>query len=332
MPKVSVIIPIYNVEEYIKQCLDSVINQTLKDIEIICINDGSPDNSLVIIKEYASKDNRFIIIDRENRGVGKSRNEGIEKASGEFVCFMDPDDFYPEMDILETLYTKAKENNVLICGGEFANYKNGELVQNYEYNLAGYLFEESGVIDYKNYQFDYGYHRFIYSREFLIKNDIYFPNYKRFQDPPFFVKAMVTAEYFYAVDKITYAYRAGYKKIKWTKNRVCDFLEGLTDNFKIAKQNNLSKLKEYTEMRFCANCSNIAEGLCSTAFKQLDTMQKYNNNIKQIRKENSLTRLKFYTRHLNFIFSINKEKNRNKIYKVINICGIKIKFKVKQYV
>ena len=110
MPKVSVIIPVYNVEDYLRECLDSVINQTLKDIEIICIDDGSTDNSLEILKEYAQRDNRIFIIDRENRGVGKSRNEGIEKANGEFVCFIDPDDLYPTNDILEKL---LNEDNLL---------------------------------------------------------------------------------------------------------------------------------------------------------------------------------------------------------------------------
>ena len=94
MPKVSVIIPCYNTEKYLKECLDSVINQTLKDIEIICINDGSTDNSLEILKEYAQKDERIKLIDRENKGVAKSRNEGIRKVTGQFVCFMDPDDYY----------------------------------------------------------------------------------------------------------------------------------------------------------------------------------------------------------------------------------------------
>ena len=92
MKKVSVIIPVYNVEDYLEKCLDSVINQTLKDIEIIVVNDGSPDNSQKIIDEYKKKDKRIISIMKENGGQASARNLGIKKARGEFLCFVDSDD------------------------------------------------------------------------------------------------------------------------------------------------------------------------------------------------------------------------------------------------
>ena len=88
MPKVSVIIPVYNVEKYLRECLDSVINQTLSDIEIICINDGSTDNSLEILKEYAENDSRIKIITQENQGQGVARNNAIEAAQGEYLVFV----------------------------------------------------------------------------------------------------------------------------------------------------------------------------------------------------------------------------------------------------
>ena len=117
--KISVIIPIYNSEKYLHDCLDSVLSQTLDDIEVICINDGSVDGSLDILKGYAEKDKRIVVLDKANEGVAVARNIGINKANGEFVCFMDSDDLYPTDDVLETLYSKAKENNVLVAGGEF---------------------------------------------------------------------------------------------------------------------------------------------------------------------------------------------------------------------
>ena len=89
MPKVSIIIPIYNTEKYLVECLDSVVNQTLKDIEIICIDDGSTDNSLAILKEYASKDDRIIVINKPNEGIGLTRNRGLCTATGEYVGFLD---------------------------------------------------------------------------------------------------------------------------------------------------------------------------------------------------------------------------------------------------
>lgn len=95
-PKVSIIIPIYNEQKYIRQCLDSVVNQTLEDIEIICVNDGSKDKSLEILKEYYNNDSRIIIIDKENGGLGAARNTGMDNASGEFIMFLDSDDLLTE--------------------------------------------------------------------------------------------------------------------------------------------------------------------------------------------------------------------------------------------
>ena len=111
MPKVSVIIPVYNVEKYLHQCLDSVANQTLKDIEIICVNDCSKDNSLDILNEYAKKDSRIKIINfEENKGPGVARNAALDIAQGEYIMFLDPDDWY-ELNACETAYNQIVENN-----------------------------------------------------------------------------------------------------------------------------------------------------------------------------------------------------------------------------
>ena len=333
LTKVSVIIPVYNVEKYLRECLDSVVNQTLNDIEIICVNDGSPDNSLEILKEYAQKDSRFVIIDRENQGVSKSRNEGIENAQGEFVCFMDPDDYYPTNDILATLYNKAKENNVLICGGEFSSYAgNGaELTQNYKGSFDGYLFEKDGIIEYKDYQFDYGYHRFIYDREFLIKNNIFFPNYVRFQDPPFFVNAMAQAKCFYAVDKITYGYRFAHNKVKWTKKKAKDLLLAITEDFKYSKKYDFEKLNEYTFIRFQQHYSGIRNVIDLELINIIEKMFEYNSELEAYCKEQRLTKFGYYTKWLQSVFSIKNEMSRDKKYKVLTILGIEIKFRRKQY-
>ncbi len=114
MPKVSVIIPVYNVEKYIRECLDSVVNQTLKDIEIICVNDGSPDNSLAILEEYAAKDTRIKIINQENAGLSCARNAGLQIAQGEYIGFVDSDDWV-DLDFFEKLYKTAKEYNAEIA-------------------------------------------------------------------------------------------------------------------------------------------------------------------------------------------------------------------------
>lgn len=114
MVKISVIIPVYNVEKYLSRCLDSIVNQTLRNIEIICVDDGSTDNSLEILKLYAIKDNRIKIITQENAGAGAARNKGLEIACGEYLYFMDSDD-YANTDLLEKLYSKIIKTNSDIC-------------------------------------------------------------------------------------------------------------------------------------------------------------------------------------------------------------------------
>ncbi len=93
MPAISVIIPVYNVEKYLRRCLDSVLNQTFSDWEAICVNDGSPDNSATILNEYASRDKRFKVINKENGGLSDARNVGMQHAHGEYILFLDSDDF-----------------------------------------------------------------------------------------------------------------------------------------------------------------------------------------------------------------------------------------------
>ena len=117
MTKISIIVPVYNVEKYLKECLDSLINQTLEDIEIICINDGSTDNSLAILEEYQKKDSRIKVFSQRNQGVSAARNLGIEKATGEYLTFLDSDDRL-ELNTCEILYkeTIAKNSDFLFFG------------------------------------------------------------------------------------------------------------------------------------------------------------------------------------------------------------------------
>lgn len=109
-PLVSIVVPVYNVENFLRECLDSVVNQTLKDIEIICVDDGSTDSSLNILKEYASKDSRFKIITKPNSGYGNTMNRGTDAATGEYVGIVESDD-YVEPNMFERLYETAKKND-----------------------------------------------------------------------------------------------------------------------------------------------------------------------------------------------------------------------------
>lgn len=116
MIKVSIIVPVYNVEKYIHKCLDSLVNQTLKELEFIFVNDGSPDNSPKIIKEYQKKDKRIKLLNKENGGQASARNLGLEHAKGEYIAFLDSDDYVKE-NMYEILYNRAKKDNldIVIC-------------------------------------------------------------------------------------------------------------------------------------------------------------------------------------------------------------------------
>lgn len=117
MKKVSVIVPIYNVEKYLSECLESICNQTLKDIEIICVNDGSTDNSLKILEEFVKKDNRVVIFSQPNGGLSAARNSGLKIANGEYIAFVDSDD-YIQPDFLEKLYLNAlRTKSDIVAGG-----------------------------------------------------------------------------------------------------------------------------------------------------------------------------------------------------------------------
>ena len=146
-PKVSIIVPIYNVEQYLNRCMDSLLNQTLNDIEIIMVDDGSPDNCPQMCDEYAKKDSRIKVIHKKNAGLGMARNSGLELATGEYVAFVDSDD-YVDCRMYETLYQKVKKKQVDAVLCTFYNDDKGNVSEG---SIDGMPSKES-VIDF---QIDY---------------------------------------------------------------------------------------------------------------------------------------------------------------------------------
>lgn len=131
-PKVSILVPTYNVEPYLVQCMDSIINQTLKEIEIICVNDGSTDNSLDILKSYAARDERIILIDKENGGYGKGMNIASSRATGEYIGIVEPDDYIPPR-MYEELYDKAIDHDLDFVKADFYRFTKDERTGNIQY-------------------------------------------------------------------------------------------------------------------------------------------------------------------------------------------------------
>lgn len=131
MIKISVIVPVYNMEIRLKKCIDSLVNQTLKDIELIIVNDGSKDNSLKIIKEYQKTHNNIKIIDKKNGGIGAARNDGIKIATGEYIAFVDSDD-YIELDMFEKMYKTIKKEKacIVVCNYKTFNEMDNNIIYN----------------------------------------------------------------------------------------------------------------------------------------------------------------------------------------------------------
>ena len=238
--KISVIIPVFNSEKYLRTCLQSVLEQDMREIEVLCIDDGSSDQSIAILQGI--KDRRVKIIQQEHRGAGAARNTGLRIAQGEFIAFMDSDDLYPSETVLSRLYTAARENDVLICGGGIDNIKDEEIIESPD---PYRVFENEEKVQYRDVQFDYGYYRYIFNRRMLLDNNIVFPDYLRFQDPPFFIRAMDAAKEFYTIPDITYRYRKyDSKQIAWTREKVSDLFLGLADVYAFARKNKYDMLAD----------------------------------------------------------------------------------------
>ena len=188
--KISVIIPVYNSSTYLRKCLDSVVNQTLKDIEIIVINDGSTDDSKNIIEEYSCKYKNIIFIDQENKGIGKTRNIGIKKATGEYITFVDSDDYIKE-NMLEEYYKYAKKHNFdLVIGSYIKKINNKEIIFENNKFKTGNVKTTPQIL----YLIEYGPWAKLYKREMLINNNIYFDEKRKYEDMPFVSKALLKSK------------------------------------------------------------------------------------------------------------------------------------------
>lgn len=236
--KISVIIPIYNVEKYIEQCLKSVVTQSLDKIEVICVDDGSTDNSCEIVRFYKKVYSNITIICQNNSGAGVARNAGIERAHGEYVCFMDPDDYYPDSNVLENLYNAANEHNALICGGniytDVEGGVNDDIVQDY--------YDHSHMIRYRDRPICFGHQRYLYARKLLKDNQ--YSKWRRFQDPPFMIRVMTAAEYYYVITDYVYVYRISHKVHYFSLQRTYDYLRGVEESLYLAMKYNYSELAE----------------------------------------------------------------------------------------
>lgn len=279
--KISIVIPVYNGEEFIEECLKNVLKQSLKEIEILCVDDGSTDNSANIIEDFSQKDSRVILLKQENLGAGPARNLALKNAIGEYIAFMDSDDQYPDTNILEIMYKAAKKQKVSVVGGYRSMLidgvvsvdKNDPLVKLATDNPKGVLLE------YNDVQFDFNYQAYIYDRMMLQNNHIIFPDYRRFQDPPFFVKAMIVAQKFFLLSHSTYLYRWGHQNIQWNARKINDLVRGHIDNLKLSREYNLNKLHTTTCQRLESRYKDLLLGQFNVNNFELFALIIYANQV-----------------------------------------------------
>lgn len=240
MVKVSIIIPIFNASKFLEKSIASITNQTLQNIEIICVNDGSKDNSLQILQSLAEKDSRIKIIDfKENQGVSNARNTGIKNANGEFVGFIDADD-YVDIDFYEKLYNAAitEKADIARANGKIISIDGSEsIIKDSDAPLL-----PKAKISFKT-MFTLG----IYKTEFLKANKINFPlKYKNGEDFLFLVKSILIANkvtagidsFYYYIKRQDSASNTGfnsYDSFKWYLKAICDILM-LVNNSNFAQE------------------------------------------------------------------------------------------------
>lgn len=183
-PKASVIVPVYNVERYLSKCLDSIVNQTLSDIEIICVNDGSQDGSAQILESYANRDSRIKIITQNNRGLSAARNTGMKVAVGKYIGFVDSDDWI-EKDFYEKLFNAAETYQADIAAANIIKEKSDKkrcITKYFKIYCTDKTDKKFELL--KIPKFCYVWNK-IYNRENLIKNNIWFEENIKYEDVDF---------------------------------------------------------------------------------------------------------------------------------------------------
>ena len=207
MKKISIIIPAYNVEGYISRCLESLVNQTINDIEIIVIDDGSIDNTYSIACDYSKKDNRIKVFTQENQKQGAARNEGLKMAQAEYIAFVDSDDFI-ELNYCEELYNTAKKYNADIVTTNMLKHKK----KYNKYNVFYKEIKEVVVLEDKinlckdrTQRFFYVMNR-LFKRSFIDENNIFFSEGCFFEDVMFMTKAIFKANKIVSCPSTTYHY------------------------------------------------------------------------------------------------------------------------------
>ena len=321
IPKISVIIPVYNSEFYLADCLETVINQTLKEIEIICVDDGSIDNSLDILKKYSKEDRRITILKQDNLHSGVARNAGLSVAKGQYLSFLDSDDLF-ELTMLEEMYSKIiqQQGDIIICQCKSINLDNEKIDENkFNYSLRIDLIPNKdafSVFDIPNniFQISQGWvWDKLFKTDFIITNNIKFQNITNTNDVQFTFTALCLAKIITTIEK-RFVIKRHKHKISLTVNRKDDPACFLLAFEKIKYNLEKAGLFKFVKQSFWR----WAISLCIIQLKTLDKISKeYLYNILHI-KFNSWDYIDKSPQNSNRYRAVNYIKN-HKDFPTINI-------------
>jgi len=346
-PLVSVIVPIYNVEKYLANCLDSLINQTLKDIEIICVDDGSTDDSSVIIAEYLKKDKRIIVVHRQNGGRSVARNEGLKIARGQYIMFCDADDLY-KIDMCEVLYNTIKNNKTDIACCEISiNYESDSDLLDSDKEYYSLKFEgKKECYEDDLLKIDGSVCNKIFNKSLIDKFDVKFPEGLVYEDAAFFFMYYSICKNSYFVKQPLYVYNRHDGSIM---NETFKGSEKAIDHIKImdfvyahlVKNNLWKKYKKiffnhyilYFNLAYRYSLEKDKKKVFDYAIDFLNQIDK--KEFKELSPDiiwslNNIFNKKYTKRkkELTFLQKIFSLKNSNdKKYKIIRILGFSIKIK-----
>lgn len=287
---ISVIVPIYKVEQYLERCVDSILNQTFTDFELVLVDDGSPDNCGAICDEYAKKDERIVVIHKENGGLSDARNAGIEWAlknsDSQWITFIDSDDWV-HIDYLKLLYNAAKENNVSISSGRFVKTLNNDEVTKHDFLSAKLVSpEEYYVEDRVNAIVAWGK---LYKKSLWGK--IRYPYGKIHEDEFTTYKLLFANEKIAVIDNILYYYFTNPNGImgQGLSIRCIDFFDALEKQLIFYKKNNYIKayklsLKTYYD-RLLPMCIKLNDSSDFDEYKKIKSILK-NKLCKVLKRHN----------------------------------------------
>lgn len=321
--KLSIIVPVYGVEKYIDKCLNSLVKQSLKEIEIIVVNDGTKDNSQKIIDKYVKKyPDKIKSYIKENGGQGSARNYGLKKATGEYIGYVDSDDFV-EKDMYKKLYNKAKENNydIVVCGNynvseDYQNKNIDTFINNYNTDLENIFFGKMAVWSK------------IYKRDILIKNKLEFKEKVWYEDVAFTLKAIMNSNTFAFIDEPLYDYLIREGSIMNNSNvqRNLEILDAFNDILSYIKHN--KKEEYFSKIEFLAIDHIYISAIVRVLKAEADDKVKRETINKLIDYMNTNFPDYKNNKYINTL-----SKNRKIIYKLINIKMyglINLIFKVKK--